>query len=405
MKKSLVAVLIFLILTNFIFASPGYAATGADDSNSITQEEFDNMANEGGGYPGKTFVGTVVGIITKGIDIIPMEIQCLISIFLCYGGIISDNCTQEDIGLFSIQNIIIGKYLLLDANVFRDLSNGIDTPLNSKSSMAFTDTIKDIRTQVALWFVILRDIAIVINLVMLLYIAIRLAIVTLASDKARYKELLYNWVISMIILFTLPYIMSIVNAIAELLTDFAKNLMISLENSNEKSFENELIISMFSIINKRGGLKVALYSIVYWALVWTELKFFTMYAKRMLSIFFLVIISPIITVTYAVDKIADKKAQAFDRWIHEYTTNLFVQPLHCGIYLVFMYMANNIALEAPLVGVVFLMALTKGEKIVKSLLAISGVSIKGVGEEFSMKGIKGSLKGLVPKAGPKPGSM
>lgn len=404
MKKSLVAVLIFLILTNFIFASPCYASTDASDTNTFTQDDYDNMSNEGVGDTGVSVVGTIVGFIAKIINAIPMTIQFLISIVLSYGGIIEDNCTQDDIGLFSIQNIIIGKYLLLDANVFRDLSEGIDTPFNNQSSMSFTDTIKDIRTTVSFWFVVLRDLAIVINLAMLLYIAIRLAIVTLAADKARYKELLYNWVISMIILFTLPYLMSIVNTIAEVLVGFARNLMISLEKSNKKSFENELLLSMFGLISENGGLKVALYSIVYWALIWTEFKFFTMYSKRMLSIFFLVIISPIITVTYAVDKIADKKAQAFDRWLHEYATNLFIQPLHCGIYLVFMYMANNIALEAPLVGVVFLMSLTKGEKIVKSLLAISGVSIKGVGDEFSMKGLKGSLKGLVPKPGPKPGS-
>ena len=399
MKKTLISVLIFLILINFIYAIPVYAAE--DPSGQIYNEMKDDGTVDVNGEEmsvndtGNSVMGTIVGLIAKLINSPVMLIQALATTILEAGGIIEDNCTQQDIGIFSIQNIIIGKYLILDPNVFRDLSTGIDSSFFGE----FSNTITDFRATVAMWFVILRDVSVAINLAMLLYIAINMAISTVASDKAKYKELLYNWVISMAILFLLPYIMTIINMISDVLVDVCRKIMIALENSNSTSFENEILTEMFSLTTENGGLRMALYSIVYWVLVWTEIKFFSLYIKRMLSVNFLVVISPFITVTYAADKVADRKAQAFDRWLKEYTTNIFVQPIHCFVYMVFMYMANNIAVEAPLVGVIFLTSLTKAEKLVKTLIAVSAKSLKGVGDGMSGRGFMGSLQKMIPKPG------
>lgn len=401
MKKAFVSVLIFFILFNFICVNCAYC----NPTEGITQEEFDQMQNDGivnikdeeasindfGISP----MGTAIAILSKQVNIYPMIFQAIGTIFLESGGIIKENCTPQDLGLFSIQNIIIGKYLILDVDVFRNIKNDISDGKIDK--LTYTDTIIEFKNNVAMWFIIIRDIAIAINLGMLLYIAIQMAVSTLAQDKARYKELLYNWVISMAILFLLPYIMSAINIISEMIVSIARNFMIGMEKSNNSSFENEILSSTFTLITENGGMRMALYSIIYWIIMWNEIKFFLLYIKRMLTAHFLVVISPLITVTYAADKIADRKAQAFDRWLKEYSTNVFVQPIHCFVYMVFMYMANNIAVRAPLVGVIFLMSLTRTEKIVKSLIAMSAVSLKGIGDGINAKRFSGSLRGLIPK--------
>ena len=399
MKKVLVSVLMFLILFNFICINYSYCA---ESEVGITAEEFDQIQNDGTvkvknkdvpiDDAGVSVLGTIIGLLSKKINIYPMMFQVIGTILLEAGGIIRDNCTEEDIGLFSIQNIIIGKYLILDIDVFKDIEKD-----SNIEELSYTDTLIQFKKNVAMWFTILRDIAIAINLGMLLYIAIQMAISTLAQDKARYKELLYNWVISMAILFLLPYLMSAVNIISEIMVSVARNFMIAMEKSNKTSFENEILSSTFTLITKNGGMRMALYSVIYWVIMWNEIKFFLLYIKRMVTAHFLVVISPLITVTYAADKVADRKAQAFERWFKEYSTNVFVQPIHCFVYMVFMYMANNIAVRAPLVGVIFLMSLSRTEKIVKSLIAVSAVSLKGIGDGISAKRFGGALRGMIPK--------
>ena len=61
--------------------------------------------------------------------------------------------------------------------------------------------------------------------------------------------------------------------------------------------------------------------------------------------------------------------------------NVFIQPLHAMLYLVFMTTAFQIAYIAPILAVLFLSALSQGEKIVRKLLNIDGLtSIKTMSE-------------------------
>lgn len=411
MKKVLVSLITFIILFNFIVINPiSYAVTTTE---TYTLEDFEKQQNSGTGTaksrngdvelstdPSPNVTGTIIGLFAKIINSPLMIFQVLITIVLESGGITTAHEIPEYSGkvqIFSIQNIIFGKYFLLDTNVFRDAKTDVDYTL---FSFGMDDVNENFRNTIKLWFIILRDVALVLNLAMLIYVAIRLAIATVARDKAKYKELLYNWVVSMVILFFLQYILVAFNVLSESITSFARNFMFALEQNND-SFESTIINSMFSLLEKSSGMKMALYSIVYWILMWIEIKFFVMYIKRMLKMVFLVVISPIITVTYSVDKIKDGKAQAFSKWMQEYMSNLLIQPLHCYIYLAFMFMANNIATKAPLVGVIFLMSLTRAEKIVKSLLGVAGV--QDAADQFSVKRLKGKLKGMVPKM-PKPGA-
>ena len=73
----------------------------------------------------------------------------------------------------------------------------------------------------------------------------------------------------------------------------------------------------------------------------------------------------------------------------EFLVNVFIQPLHAIIYLVFMSTAYEIFFIAPILSIAFLAALSRGEKVVKELLNIRGLtSIHSMSETFGFKMFK-----------------
>lgn len=243
-----------------------------------------------------------------------------------------------------------------------------------------------LKKSVAQWFIICRMLAMVIELGVLIYIGIRMAMSTIASDQARYKKMIISWVESMIMLFSLQYIIQFLLFIGKICTDTCLYLRIWLEQ-DVMGFE-EHIISMLTIsLQELSGFSFAFYSILFCFLVYVQVKFFWVYLKRFLMVGFLIAISPLITVTYAIDKIGDEKAQAFSLWLKELIVNIFVQTLHAAIYLVFIFTAGEFAKRAPIIGLIFLMSIGRIEKMIKSVFGMRGMtSIKSVDDFGSKKG-------------------
>ena len=96
--------------------------------------------------------------------------------------------------------------------------------------------------------------------------------------------------------------------------------------------------------------------------------------KRLLSTALLLLISPLISATYCIDKVKDDKAQAYKNWLKEFLVNVFIQPLHAIIYIVFIASAAEIAAAAPLLAILFFGALSRGEKIIKNIFNMRGLS-------------------------------
>ena len=122
---------------------------------------------------------------------------------------------------------------------------------------------------------------------------------------------------------------------------------------------------------------------------------------------FLIALSPLITITYPIDKAEDGKAQAFQAWFRELSITAFIQPLHCVIYMVFNETAGEISKVAPLLALIFLVLITYVEKVVRKVIfsADKGLVVGAVDD--ITKGIKGSFDpgGLVAKhMGPKKSS-
>lgn len=144
----------------------------------------------------------------------------------------------------------------------------------------------------------------------------------------------------------------------------------------------DTIDKIYSFMFATSGWTYILYSVVFWFLVAIQFKFFMSYFRRVITIGFLIIIAPLISVIYPIDKLGDGKSQSFSVWLNEFCMNIFIQPIHAIVYIVFMFTASEIASRSILVALMFLLALTKIEKIILHLFNLRNVaSLKPVDEE------------------------
>ena len=312
-KKLLVCILIVLIINNFFFSN-------------ISFEMEDFIAN---------MLGTVVGLLTWPVRVLALacawSIDSLTEGIAYIEGHIDENGNFVD-GPYKNPNtneeerltpfhIVFNKVALVDVNFFNVAKDG--------------SILNNIRNSIAGWYYVMRMIAASILLCMLIYVGIRMSITTIASDKAAYKKMLVDWICSLVLIFLIQYIMIFTFAVNEALIKAiaaGSGEIKSLINALDKIADMAMGVSANSI----GA------TIVYCMFAWQTIALLFSYFKRMLKIAFLVIISPLITLTYSIDKMGDGKAQALNTWLKEFVYNVLLQSFHCIIYAVFVTMALDI---------------------------------------------------------------
>ena len=98
---------------------------------------------------------------------------------------------------------------------------------------------------IASWYVSLRNLAVVALMLVLVYVGIRIVISSTASDKAKYKQMLIDWLVALCILFCLHYIMTftttIVNEITGAITGAqdtnGNNVAVKVEGDSDSTVE------------------------------------------------------------------------------------------------------------------------------------------------------------------------
>ena len=369
MKKLISTLLVVVVLFNFILGSGAVYATkitapkvtsgSAADAHEGMEGHENILLNEGksslGDLPWNLInFGAIAGILGLIINIFPALIQIGMSI------IINDT--------FTIEKVVFNQIKLLDINYF-----------NISDS---TGIVKNLRNSVAKYYYILRLVAMALSLVILIYIGIRMALSTIADDKAKYKKMLMGWAESLVLLFLMHYIISIILSFGSTFSNILLKAKNVLDSNGEMSFESDILKTIIPFLGTTSGWNYLSYAIMYWFLIFIQTKFFLSYLKRLITVGFLILISPIVTITYPIDKAGDGKAQAFTVWASEFAINVFIQPIHAFIYLIFMYTAGEIAQYSKLIALLFLLSLTKVEKIILHLFNLRNtVSLRPVDEE------------------------
>ena len=348
---------------------------------------------------GVSIMGFLVGIISRVINVFVIQIDLMLA-FLTKTEVVGEDQDNENNPWLTIDKIVFNRIALLNANYLK-----VPSTLDGQTYKVGNAVIEQneanvaVKKQVARVYYVCRIIALIMSLGVLIYIGIRMAISTVASEQARYQKMLIAWFESIIILAFMIYIVAAITNIGEAITGAFYSIRTNLISSGNPIlggssgskygiFEDTIRTNTLNLVMGASGVQLAFWSIVYWAMLFMIAKFFWIYLKRFLIIGFLIMISPFITITYSIDKAGDNQAQAFGEWMKEFTMNVLIQPLHALLYMVFVMSANAIAIEAPLVGIVFMFAMTQGEKLVKRVLKVGGMTMKGM-EEIRLPGRKG----------------
>jgi len=187
---------------------------------------------------------------------------------------------------------------------------------------------------IATWYKTLRLVALVGLLSVLVYIGIRILISSAGEERAKYKKMIWDWLVAICILFVLQYIMIFILEISNKITEMlAVNIVgPNGEDTLVSNLRNSLVYYESTFVE----------TVIYLVIVIHTVLFTILYLKRLLYMAFFTMIAPLIALTYPIDKIKDGQAQAFSTWIKEYTFNALLQPMHLLLYYIFVSSATEL---------------------------------------------------------------
>lgn len=236
-----------------------------------------------------------------------------------------------------------------------------------------------LQSNISTWYNALRTIALVGLLSVLVYIGIRIILSSAsAQDKAKYKNMLKDWLVAICILFVLHYFMAFMLNLTNSLNGIIKNNAISLTDvGNNTDDLMNTIRTTVGDIEQNTTTNMAGYTIMYLALVILTGIFTVQYLKRVVFMAFLTMIAPMIALTYPLDKIKDGKAQAFSYWMREYIFNCLIQPVHLLLYTILITNAMDFAKTNVLYAIVALAFMVPAEKFIKEMFGMKSSSPTG----------------------------
>ena len=252
-------------------------------------------------------------------------------------------------------------------------------------------------------FGIFQKISATIYVIILVYMGIRVLLIATADKKAKFKALLFDWVKGMAILFLFPYairyaillnhaIVTYIDAnktgaIAESSPTIKESSNMSLadvENEGDTS-GTDYMQTMYNDAKATGKLAPA----ICWFIMLVQMvQFWIVYIKRLIKVTFLIAIFPLVTISYAIDKIGDGKSQAFDNWWKEFLLEVFIQSFHAINYVVVLGLVFELASTNWFLAIIGTTYVIKGADIIRSLFA----QMKGGGAGGPMDLAKSMIK-------------
>ena len=280
----------------------------------------------------------------------------------------------------TVDKIIFNQVPLLDVNVFTDTAAGYT--LKEDSSLLI------IRDSVATWYYIIRNVTIAVMLVILIYVGIRMALSTIASEKAQYQRMLVSWLVGFIIIFVIHYFLLLVLNINSTILGWITGAQDNL--GYEDSIYETVRTKAYEIKFSSGMVGTILYIV----LIILMLKFLYIYLKRFLAVCILIVMAPMMGASYAISKVRTGKAKAFTRWMKDYTLLVLIQSVHALIYTCFVTVVLQLTNES-IAGIV--LALIVMNFMLKASDIFTGI-FSMVGDKDGGSRSLGTILGSDPKS-------
>lgn len=360
-KKILISILIVLTLNNFIL---GTAGTGSVYATTTSTSFGEDSIYEGAIKTAEDILTAVVGILT-----LPARLL-FAGFFLALDALVTrvayiDGATEKnkEAPFLTPYEILFNKIQLTDINFF---------DIKSVSTGDSETMVNKVRKQVAQWYYIMRNISAAVLLVILIYVGIRMSISTIASEQAKYKKMFVDWVVSLALVFLMQYII--------LFTIYVNDAFVgALAPSNFGKLENVYKDIAALAVKWNAGVEGLAALLIFILLIWQTFGLLISYFNRMIKCAFLIIISPLVTLTYSIDKMADAKAQALSTWLKEYIFSILIQPFHCVIYMALVQTSfeilassnSNNQLANAFLAILCVNFIKKSEEIVRKIFAFA----------------------------------
>lgn len=311
---------------------------------------------------------------------------------------------------YSIDKIFAGEIPAFDVN-FINPSVGMDDENKQDLNIAY-----QLQGVISDWYYALRNLAIVGLLSVLVYVGIRIIISSTASDKAKYKQMLKDWLVALCLLFFLHYIMAftleMINAVNGMIADTTTSIPVVIHTDGwtlaskvddpqtEIKFKTDLMGLTRLQIQYEDFASKLIYLIIYIGLLVYTVKYTWIYMKRTITMMFLTLVAPLVALTYPIDKLNDGKAQAFNTWIKEYIFTALLQPFHLIIYTILMGSALGIATTNPIYALMVIAFMGPAEKMLRKFFGFDKASSPGtLSQAGAMFGGAAAFKMLQKSAG------
>ena len=294
-------------------------------------------------------------IIMILLSIIPAMISTLLTLIVTGKAFVP---LMDNTNVYTIGNLLANKYPLFDIDIFD----------SKESDGIYDETLSLIRSQISVYYMTIRNLSIMILVVMLLYISIRMLIgTTSANEAAKLKEMFMGWIAGVFLIFVLQYLA--VGLVA--LSNTATSIINTIADATLMDVEKKIMQNVFGNYWLEGSIiKQVFYFLAMLSIVWYQLKFFLVYAKRAMQVYVLIIISPLICVSYPIDRISDDRGQALRQWVIDFSTAILMQPFQYMIYVLIFGSFDEIMLKVPLLTAIAFYLLGKSIKVARKALQI-----------------------------------
>jgi hypothetical protein len=267
-----------------------------------------------------------------------------------------------------------------DVDVETILFNNLDlTSVDFFKTGGTNEVVKALRENVAIWYTAMRNLALAFLVIICLYVGIRMALSTAADEKAQYKRMLMDWVTSLALVFVIHYIMVAIIQFNNILVKAIEGAQINGESVAGMSDEFRKDAFIISYIKGTSS------AITYLMLQLMTITILLMYVKRMITVAFLMMLSPLVAITYSIDKMGDGKAQALNTWLKEFAYTILIQPFHCLAFAALGGIAKDMVesggghdFMAGIFTILLITFILQSEKIVKKIFHFESSSLQDV---------------------------
>ena len=234
MKRSLFKILTIAIcivtMLNIVLPSITYVVYADNTTNTTSAQRKEIRATEKYESLFGQVMDGIAGLLTWPLRMLILAFGYAVRLVI--GGIASIAGGKFDLNI-SPYDILFDKLEITDVNFF-----------NFDNSLS--DGVLTIRKNIAIWYYALRNLAIGILLAILIYVGIRMAISTVASEEAKYKVMLKDWVVSFVLVFLMQYIIAF--------TLNANNALVSImENAMTTSTDKSIFADVMDTFALQGA--------------------------------------------------------------------------------------------------------------------------------------------------------